>query len=223
MLQIITIPVTPYQQNARILIDSISKKAVIVDPGGDVPQILAALPQDVALTAIWITHSHIDHVSGVAALLAEFDSGQLDVIAHSDDKINREHLPMQSQMMQFPYSGEFDTTQDCGHEDVLSLGQYDFKVLHTPGHAIGHVSFYCEDDTNQYHAPLALQVMLYLRGVLAELICRVVIINNYWIVFKHTCLHCLEQQWFAVGMGQTQPLKTKKIPTHFFNCYMTDT
>ena len=82
MLKIITIPVTPYQQNARILIDSISKKAVIVDPGGDVPQILAALPQDVTLTAIWITHSHIDHVSGVAALLAEFDSGQLDVIAH---------------------------------------------------------------------------------------------------------------------------------------------
>ena len=156
MLKIITIPVTPYQQNARLLIDSTSKTAVIVDPGGDVPQILAALPQDVKLTAIWITHSHIDHVSGVAALLAEFESGQLDIIAHPDDKINREHLPMQSQMMQFPYSGEFDTTQDCGHEDMLSLGQYNFKVLHTPGHAIGHVSFFCEDDNNQYHAPLCI-------------------------------------------------------------------
>ena len=186
-----------------------------MDPGGDVPQILAALPQDVKLTAIWITHSHIDHVSGVAALLAEFESGQLDIIAHPDDKINREHLPMQSQMMQFPYSGEFDTTQDCGHEDMLSLGQYNFKVLHTPGHAIGHVSFFVRMITINIMRPFVLQVMLYLTGVSVEQICRVVIINNYWIVFKHICLRCRDRQWFVVGMDQTQPLKTKKIPTHF--------
>ena len=60
MLKIITIPVTLYEQNARILIDDSSKEAVIVDPGGDVPNILAQLPNDVTLKAIWITHSHIE-------------------------------------------------------------------------------------------------------------------------------------------------------------------
>ncbi|RAP24846.1 MBL fold metallo-hydrolase [Candidatus Marinamargulisbacteria bacterium SCGC AG-343-K17] len=164
MLKIITIPVTLYEQNARILIDDSSKEAVIVDPGGDVPNILAQLPNDVTLKAIWITHSHIDHVSGVGALLNEFDQGSIDVVAHAEDKINRENLPLQSQMMQFPYSGEFDTTQDCGHEDVLSLGQYNFKVLHTPGHAIGHVSFYCDNMTNEFNVPICIAGDALFRG-----------------------------------------------------------
>ena len=156
MLNIITIPVTLYEQNARLLIDESSKQAVVVDPGGDVPKIMAKLPDDVTLMAIWITHSHIDHVSGVNTLLDCFDKGMVDVVAHPEDKINRDHLPMQSQMMQFPYSGEFSVTQACHAGDVLSVGQYQFKVLHTPGHAIGHVSYYCEQTDNSYHAPVCI-------------------------------------------------------------------
>ena len=127
-----------------------------MDPGGDIPLILQQLPDHITVTAIWITHSHIDHVSGVSLLLSEL--AKIDcapaVIAHGDDSINREHLPMQSQMMQFPYSGDFDVSQTVVDTDVVSVGNYDFKVLHTPGHAIGHISFYCDQLTNQFNAPV---------------------------------------------------------------------
>lgn len=156
MLVVKTIPVTLYEQNARLLIDESSKQAVLVDPGGDVPKIMAKLPEDVTLTAIWITHSHIDHVSGVGDVIELVSLPSIEVIAHPEDKINQDNLPLQSQMLQFPYSGEFSVTQPCVAGDVVSVGQYRFKVLHTPGHAIGHVSYYCENRDNQYNAPLCI-------------------------------------------------------------------
>ena len=151
MLVIKTIPVTMYEQNARILIDNAQKEAVIVDPGGDIANILNELPTDVRLKQIWITHSHIDHVSGVGELLKSFGEDSIDVIAHPEDDFNRENLAIQAQMMQFPYSGGFSITQPCNDGDVLTVGDYNFKVLYTPGHAVGHVSFFCDNNHNNFN------------------------------------------------------------------------
>ena len=151
MLTIYTIPVTLYEQNARILYDDVSKMCVIVDPGGDVPKILSQIPSDAQLSAIWITHSHIDHVSGVSELLNSFDAASIAVIAHPKDDFNRESLAIQAQMMQFPYSGGFSISQPCNDGDMLTIGNYNFKVLYTPGHAVGHVSFYCDNRQNTFN------------------------------------------------------------------------
>ncbi|MDB5485968.1 MAG: beta-lactamase-like, partial [Tardiphaga sp.] len=63
------IPVTPFQQNCTLLWCEATKQAVVVDPGGDVPQILAAIKQTgVTVEQIWLTHGHIDHVGGAAEL-----------------------------------------------------------------------------------------------------------------------------------------------------------
>jgi len=155
MLNVITIPVTPYQQNCRILVDDCANDAVCVDPGGDIPSILAALPAKALLSAIWITHSHIDHVSGVNALIGACDS-PLHVVAHADDEINRQFLPQQANMMQFEYSGAFNVSQTVNHHDVVSVGEHEFQVLHTPGHAIGHVSLFLANTDNLYNAPMLL-------------------------------------------------------------------
>ena len=153
MLSIVPIPVTPYDQNCRMLIDECTKEAVVVDPGGDVPKILEALPDGIRVSAIWITHSHIDHVSGVAELLKQV-STPIHVVAHPEDKINRQNLAMQSELLQFPYSGDFEVTHDCMHGDILTVGGHEFKVLHTPGHAIGHVSFFSSGCDNTFDAPV---------------------------------------------------------------------
>ena len=155
MLTIKTIVVTPYQQNARIMFDD--ESGVIVDPGGDIPMILDQLPDHVTIQSIWITHSHIDHVSGVVALINGLKHRQSvvpKIMAHPDDKINRDHLPIQSQMMGFPYSGDFSVDQFLNHGDQLVIGNATFTVLHTPGHAIGHVSFYTESKDHSFEAPL---------------------------------------------------------------------
>src|SRR5215469_6609821 len=63
------VPVTPFQQNCAILWDDRSKQAVVVDPGGDVDRIVAAIDQTGAVVErIWLTHGHLDHAGGAAEL-----------------------------------------------------------------------------------------------------------------------------------------------------------
>ena len=65
----IIVPVTLFEQNCTILWCEASKKAVVIDPGGDVPKIQAAIKQTgVTVEKIWLTHGHIDQVGGAAEL-----------------------------------------------------------------------------------------------------------------------------------------------------------
>jgi glyoxylase-like metal-dependent hydrolase (beta-lactamase superfamily II) len=94
-------------------------------------------------------------VSGVNALIGTCDS-PLHVLAHVEDEINRQFLPQQANMMQFEYSGAFNVSQTVAHHDEVCVGEHSFQVLHTPGHAIGHVSFFTTNTDNLYNAPLLL-------------------------------------------------------------------
>src|SRR6266704_6415008 len=65
----IIVPVTLFEQNCTIIWDEPTKKAVVIDPGGDVDKIQAAIKQTgVTVEKIWLTHGHIDHVGGAAEL-----------------------------------------------------------------------------------------------------------------------------------------------------------
>ena len=62
-------PVTPFQQNCTILFDTDDKTGVVVDPGGEIDQILKVLDdRAIAASAIWLTHGHIDHAGGAMEL-----------------------------------------------------------------------------------------------------------------------------------------------------------
>src|SRR2546429_8232937 len=63
----IIVPVTLFEQNCTIIWNEPGKKAVVIDPGGDVPKILDAIKQTgVTVEKIWLTHGHIDHVRRAA-------------------------------------------------------------------------------------------------------------------------------------------------------------
>src|SRR6202049_1198635 len=65
----VIIPVTPFEQNCTLIWCEATKKAVVIDPGGEVEKIQAAIKQaNVAVEKIWLTHGHIDHVGGAADL-----------------------------------------------------------------------------------------------------------------------------------------------------------
>lgn len=138
----IIVPVTPFQQNCTILYDSESLEGVVVDPGGDVPQILAAAEQKgVTITAIWLTHGHIDHAGGAMDLK---DQLGVDIVGpHRDD------LPLlanlETQGRQFGLGpGTRNCTPDRFLEEgeAVSFGAHRFEVLHCPGHAPGHVVYF---------------------------------------------------------------------------------
>src|SRR5882757_6465620 len=64
-----TIPVGPLQCNCSILGDETSREAIVVDPGDDIPRILALLAKhNLTVMQIVITHAHIDHIAGAQRL-----------------------------------------------------------------------------------------------------------------------------------------------------------
>ena len=67
-MQFLIVPVTPFQQNCSLLWDE-HDRAAIVDPGGDLPRVLAeADRRGLTLTKILLTHGHVDHCAATAQL-----------------------------------------------------------------------------------------------------------------------------------------------------------
>ncbi len=63
------IPVTPFQQNCTLIWDDATKVGAVVDPGGDLDRIEAAIrEQGVTVEKILLTHGHVDHAAGADEL-----------------------------------------------------------------------------------------------------------------------------------------------------------
>jgi len=136
------IPVTPFQQNCTILFDTEDKTAVVVDPGGDVDRILAAIEENgLTVQAIWLTHGHIDHAGGAMDLK---DALGVEIVGpHADDVPLLSNLESQAKMF-----GLDGAVRNCAPDrfltegETVSFGGHVFEVLHCPGHAPGHVVYY---------------------------------------------------------------------------------
>ncbi|HNS93045.1 MAG TPA: MBL fold metallo-hydrolase, partial [Thauera sp.] len=100
MIQATIVPVTPFQQNCSILWCEKTKKAAVVDPGGDIDRILAAVAKlGVSVEKILITHGHIDHAGGTAQLARKL--GVPVEGPQAEDRFWIEGMPQQSKMFGF--------------------------------------------------------------------------------------------------------------------------
>lgn len=147
MLTVTTIPVTVFDQNARVLACSDTRDAVIVDPGGDSKKIIDVIVRkQLRCTAIWLTHSHLDHCAGVSELLEVY---KVPLLGHKEEAPMRAHVSSVAAMYGLPgdeWPNCPEPTQYIRGGEVLQIGNVKAKVLFTPGHSPGHVSFYFEDD-----------------------------------------------------------------------------
>ena len=136
------VPVTPLQQNCSILWCTKTNKGAVIDPGGDLEQILGAVEQNgVTLEKILVTHAHIDHAGGVAELAERLEL-----------PIEGPHMEDQFWIDRLEESGgkyginarAFAPGRWLDGHDTVTIGEQMLEVRHCPGHTPGHVIFYHE-------------------------------------------------------------------------------
>ena len=144
MLHYRTVPVTAFAQNCSIVWCESTREAVVIDPGGELPRIEAAVKElGVALMQICLTHAHIDHAGGVAELSQRL--GLPIVGPHPDDQFWIDGMAEQSRMFGFPHAQSFTPTRWLHDGDTVQVGECVLNVRHCPGHTPGHVVFHSPD------------------------------------------------------------------------------
>ncbi len=141
MFNYLTIPVTAFQQNCSLVWCDETMDAAVIDPGGDLDTVQAeARRLGLKLKQIWLTHAHIDHAGGTAALAKNLG---LPIIGpHPGDQFWIDGLPQQSVMFGFPPAGHFTPDRWLQDGDTVQLGHLTLNVRHCPGHTPGHVVFH---------------------------------------------------------------------------------
>ena len=140
-----TLPVGPLQCNCSILGDETSREAIVVDPGDDIPRILALLAKhNLTVKQIVITHAHIDHIAG---------AHRLKQLTGAPILYNQNDLPLVKMMdiqagwlgVPTPVVSNPDDTLDDGK--LIAITGLTGSILHTPGHTEGSVCLYLPDHT----------------------------------------------------------------------------
>src|SRR5674476_37686 len=121
MLNHLTVPVTPYQQNCSLLWCGQTMRAAVLDPGGDLELVLAQVTRlGLALEQIWLTHGHIDHAGGAAELSLAF---KLPIIGpHLADQFLIDSLALQGKMFGLEQVQTFKPTRWLSDGDTVSIG-----------------------------------------------------------------------------------------------------
>ncbi len=144
MLNIYVVPVTPFAQNARLLVLH-DKRAVLVDPGGEAGRLLSVIEEKkLTVEAIWLTHSHLDHCGAAAEIIRKL---AVPMYASAAGRRLRQEVEEQARYFNMPPG----IMENCPEPDVylkggetLDFGEYPFKVLATPGHVPDHLCYYSE-------------------------------------------------------------------------------
>jgi glyoxylase-like metal-dependent hydrolase (beta-lactamase superfamily II) len=135
------IPVTPFEQNCSVFWCEVTRQAAVIDPGGDIERIERCFAeQRLTLAKILVTHGHIDHAGGVAALAEK--TGVPIEGPQREDQFWIDGMAEQSRMFGFPGVRPFVPTRWLEEGDRVQFGEVELEVLHCPGHTPGHVVFY---------------------------------------------------------------------------------
>lgn len=139
------VPVTPFQQNCSIVWDEATKLGAVVDPGGDVERILEAIHK-LAVTPekIVLTHGHIDHAGGAAALREALSARAGSIPIEGPDERDRfllQGLEEQGRGFGMMDARNVEPDRWLAEGGQVAIGGHGFDVLHCPGHTPGHLVF----------------------------------------------------------------------------------
>jgi len=142
-MKLITINSNPMGQNIYLYFDEATKEGVVIDPGHNLPEILAAINENnINIKGILLTHGHYDHISAVNELKEKTNA---DVYCHCDEKPMLENPAIN---LSVHVKREVKVTPDMLFDDGddFEVGKLSLTIIHTPGHTPGGVCYYDEDN-----------------------------------------------------------------------------
>jgi glyoxylase-like metal-dependent hydrolase (beta-lactamase superfamily II) len=143
-MRVAVVPVTPFQQNCSIAWDPATKRGAVVDPGGDLEQVLGVVEREgITIEKVLLTHAHVDHAGATAELVRRL--GVPVEGPHEGDRFWIDGLAQQAQMFGLKSEGAFEPDRWLKDGDTVTVGGLTLDVRHCPGHTPGHVVF--------FHAP----------------------------------------------------------------------
>jgi glyoxylase-like metal-dependent hydrolase (beta-lactamase superfamily II) len=131
--------------NCYLIADETTKQAVLFDaPDHTIEPLLDdAENNDWDVIGLWLTHGHFDHLADHQVYRDRYPNGQVFIHPLDEPKL----IKPGSRLFPLPFTippGRADRLINDG--DELSIGSIKVRVIFTPGHAPGHVSFHLPDE-----------------------------------------------------------------------------
>lgn len=127
--------------NCHLVADEDSKQAVIFDAPNDTtaPLLNEAQRRGWDVIGLWLTHGHWDHIADHAAVTARFPNARVLIHALDAPKL----ADPRSMMFMLPFAiPPRNADEHVTDGQTLALGKLRVEVIHTPGHAPGHVMYH---------------------------------------------------------------------------------
>jgi hydroxyacylglutathione hydrolase len=138
------LPVGMLQCNCHIVGDPQTREAIVIDPGDDAARILEVIERHhLKVTAIVVTHTHIDHVIGLRRV---HQATRAPVYVHSDDLDLYRMLDVQATWLGWKAPEKVQIDQLVREGDIIRWGSFQAQVIHTPGHTPGSICLYMPSD-----------------------------------------------------------------------------
>jgi len=129
-----------FQENCYLVVDDESGRAVLVDPGAEGERLVDVVRRSGAeLDAIWVTHAHLDHVGGLAAVRRVWD---VPIYLHPADAQLYQNASRQAAAYGLPFEDPPAPDRELADGDTVRVGTLAFRVMHAPGHSPGLVVFH---------------------------------------------------------------------------------
>ena len=137
----VIVPVTPFQQNCTLLCCEVTKRAVVIDPGGDLPKVERAITRaGISVDKIWLTHGHVDHVAGASDLKTNL---KVSIEGpHKDDLFLLQHVAETGRSYGMWNASNVTPDRWLEEGDQVQIGELTFDVLHCPGHSPGSIVYF---------------------------------------------------------------------------------